>query len=139
MTNLFGLTSPCKDCPFRTDIAFFLRDGRRKEIADDLLHDKIFPCHKTTSGEWDEDTGQYASTGDEMQCAGALIVMLKSGEFERNWIFRLAADRWLDMDKVDLGAPVFNSLADFVLFDKNLENLPSGDKHVDLSDKEIAD
>lgn len=42
---------------------------------------KVFHCHKSVhskdGGEWDDDTGEYQSSGNEKVCRGALIYMNK--------------------------------------------------------------
>ena len=110
----FNLIKPCVDCPFRNDIAFFLSEERRREIANHLLSDGTFECHKTTKGEWDDDWN-YQTAGEESHCAGALITMLKSKKLEANWLLRFAAGRGLlDLDSLDRSAPVFDTLDLFV-------------------------
>ncbi len=110
----FNLHRPCADCPFRRDIAFYLRTKRRQEIAHSLRHDGTFACHKTTDGEWSDD-GKYTYTGNEQHCAGALIVMGKQDELRDNAPIRIAVFvGWLDPDQLDQTAPVFDSLDDFI-------------------------
>lgn len=40
----YGLISPCKNCPFRTDIKPFITAARAKDI---LSSQGEFHCHKT--------------------------------------------------------------------------------------------
>lgn len=120
----FNLTSPCSNCPFLKEPYFYLMPGRRKEIADSLLKDSVlkddylFPCHKTTDGETVEDEeGEeiYIPSDNEQQCAGAVIVMIKSGRIWDNFWFRLAAQRKLFFpEKFNLKAPVYSSMEEFV-------------------------
>lgn len=114
----FDMTQPCKDCPFRNDITFYLHPARRQEIATALLFgDSTFACHKTVDyGRWeDEDTEEYTHSGDEHHCAGALIVLTKSDRLWWNKLFRLARlFGWLDPKKLNLEAPVFGSMEEFV-------------------------
>ncbi len=113
----FNLHKPCTDCPFRKDIAFFLPEARRQEIANSLRNDQVFQCHKTSSGEWDDDFNYYP-TGDEIHCAGALIIMQKNGEIGANWPLRFAVGLGiLNVDALDLGAPVFGTLDEFITGD----------------------
>lgn len=101
----FNLTSPCADCPFRTDIAFYLRKSRRQGIADALLHDETFACHKTVRQRKVE----------EQHCGGALGVLAKSGHLFDNWRLRFAAMLGLfKPDKLKFDAPVFETMQDFV-------------------------
>lgn len=51
----FEMTSPCENCPFRTDKPFFLGPERAREIADALFADKTFSCHKTVDYAKRED------------------------------------------------------------------------------------
>lgn len=114
MEKFFALTTPCVDCPFRKDIAFYLTPKRRREIAEHLRHDGTFQCHKTTDGEWD-DQGIYHPTDNEIHCAGALLVLLKSGELAANWRLRTAVGwQLLDLDALDQTAQVFATLDDFI-------------------------
>lgn len=74
MTKIFNLTSPCKDCPFRTDVRPYLRTGRVIEICETLIvKDQSFHCHKTTTH--DDETGETVPTKYEMHCAGAMIML----------------------------------------------------------------
>ena len=57
-------------------------------------------------------------TGNESHCAGALLVMLKSGAFDANWRLRFAVGLGLlDPNKLDQVVPVFDTLALFVTSD----------------------
>lgn len=118
----FNLHRPCADCPFRKDVAFYLRDARRLEIAESLSHDGTFVCHKTTDGDW-SDEGEYTPTGNEVHCAGALLVMVKGDELRNNYMMRLAIFYgWLDPEKLDTSAPVFDSLDGFIKGEPNHAN-----------------
>jgi hypothetical protein len=115
----FNLHKPCANCPFRSDITFYLPEARRREIADHLQADGTFQCHKTTDGDWDDDFN-YVPTGNESHCAGALLVMLKSGAFDANWRLRFAVGfGLLDPNKLDQSVPVFDTLALFVTSDSS--------------------
>src|SRR6188768_4485028 len=47
-TMRFDLTTPCKDCPFRADITFYLGPNRVRSILHSLFaEDATFACHKT--------------------------------------------------------------------------------------------
>jgi hypothetical protein len=59
--------------------------GRLDGIVETLVSDdrSAFHCHKTvhngrTGGEWDEE-GNYAASGHESMCAGAMIYLEKLG------------------------------------------------------------
>lgn len=104
----FDLRRPCPKCPFRTDcMEGWLSRGRAAEIAHSLTVEQApFACHETT-----EATG---STGPERHCAGALLVLDRSGEppgqlariAERTGVFK--------PDELDTDAPVFDSLHAFI-------------------------
>lgn len=114
----FYMHSPCADCPFRNDIAFYLHSERRQEIADALLYgDSTFACHKTVDySRWsDEETEDYRHDGTEQHCAGALIVMAKSDQLWANKMVRLAAAFGLfDETALNMDAPVVDSMREFV-------------------------
>lgn len=99
----FGLTKPCADCPFRTDIRPYLRKGRIDMLEEDL-RDKTFACHKTVNHEA-HGSAQLENTS---HCAGALILLEK---IERPSRMMEIAERLgiYDRTKLDMGAPVFDS------------------------------
>ncbi len=70
----FNLKKPCKDCPFLKSKERFLCDSRYKEIAEDLVNDKSFSCHKTN--DFDSE-GMAIETTKTEHCAGALIMLEK--------------------------------------------------------------
>ncbi|CAJ4969278.1 Uncharacterised protein [Burkholderia pseudomallei] len=80
---LFAQRKPCENCPFRKNGAIALEPGRVAGIIDNLIADdqSTFLCHKTVhsrrGGEWDDD-GNYAPSGRESYCAGALIYLHKA-------------------------------------------------------------
>lgn len=92
----FNVTSPCGDCPFRSDTPISLRPGRMAGILNDVLrNNKTFACHKTTHG----------SRRKYSHCAGALVMHEKSGK--PNWLIRFAHGLWLyDPSKLNMKAPV---------------------------------
>lgn len=107
----FGLKTPCKNCPFRTDVKPYLREGRVSGISRTLTQEQgAFPCHKTVTHN---DDGEKDSSLKEQHCAGALI-MLENMNMP-NQLMRIAErlgaydHRLLDMD-----APVFNNTAEFI-------------------------
>jgi len=73
----FTLKTPCPECPFLYTVKPFLREERVYAIIESLEWG-VFPCHKSTDGGYDEDEngeGGYVPTGNEIACAGALIMM----------------------------------------------------------------
>lgn len=105
----FRLRRPCANCPFRTDcMEGWLQRGRAQEIANSITHEQApFQCHETT------EVGG-AEPGHEEHCAGALILLEKSnigpGQYAR------IAERlgFFDPEKLDLEAPVFDSIRAFI-------------------------
>lgn len=118
----FEITQPCKDCPFRNDVAFYLHKHRRQEIAASLLFaDQTFACHKTVDyWRWDDDQAEnedaeYIHSGDEQHCAGALIVLVKQGALWDNKMPRIAKMIGIfDETKLNVDAPVFDTMQAFV-------------------------
>jgi len=100
----YGKTTPCDNCPFRTDIPGYLSSDRVEEIA---TNDGEFPCHKTTNH--DDDTGERVSSGKEVMCAGFLIFREKTSG--PNQMMRIAERlRLYDPEGLDMEAPVYDSL-----------------------------
>jgi hypothetical protein len=114
--SMFRLRRPCANCPFRTDVPPYLRGGRAAQIAQDIALGSIFSCHKTVDydrPEEDFEPGAWVPGDGEQFCAGALIAMVR-GE-EPNQAVRMAERMGLlDIDALDLDAPVVGSLAEFV-------------------------
>ena len=96
MKNPFTLTTPCAECPFRTDITPYLRPGRIQEIEQSLARDQFF-CHKVAE--------------EKINCAGSLILLEK---LERPSNAMRMAERLglYDRTKLDMAAPVFESFAE---------------------------
>lgn len=109
----FNLTKPCEHCPFRCDIHAFLTEARAQQIALSL-QEATFPCHHTTSATTPQPrkNGKFAKRVHE-HCAGALILMMKSNRFGtlQQIAYRLGL---LDLDKLKLDAPVFDSFEQFI-------------------------
>lgn len=102
----YGLTSPCGDCPFRTDVDPYLRSARVKEIEQSLVR-VGFACHKTT--KFDAVTGEHIHNDEqEKQCAGMLIMLEK---LQRPSQLMRTCERLglYDRTKLDMHAPVFSS------------------------------
>ena len=107
----FELRRPCSQCPFRRDVPGFLHPARAEEIADALLGDQTFACHKTV--DYDEDDGEGQVTSASQHCAGASIVLEKMDR--PNQMMRIAERlRFYDRRKLDMDAPVFDDLDEFI-------------------------
>lgn len=113
-TRPYRLTTPCTNCPFRSDLAKYLRPERAQEIAQALYDGGDFPCHKTTVDVEDaEGQGDRVRGPESAACAGALITMEKEGY--SNQMVRIAESMGLyDPTKIDMAAPVYDSLAEWV-------------------------
>lgn len=114
MSKPYGLVRPCAKCPFRNDITPYLTKGRVREIERSLVRAE-FSCHETTyktGGEQTED-GDYVRSGQEVHCAGALILLEK---LERpSQMMRIAERlRMYDRSKLNMEAPVFDSFKDMI-------------------------
>lgn len=72
------LAAPCGNCPFLKVGAIELRPGRLRQIKRDLLNGADFICHKTVSGEYDdeEEERNYVAGERDKRCAGAAIFLL---------------------------------------------------------------
>jgi hypothetical protein len=112
---MFRLRTPCPDCPFRTDRRAYLRPGRAEQIGRDLaFYGEAFPCHKTLDYDREDEDGQPEMTDKTAQCAGAMILLTKIGRTSQ--IMQVGARfGWFDARQLDLGAPVFDTMEEFVL------------------------
>jgi hypothetical protein len=106
---------PCKNCPFRKDlpIPFPLGAARRLGIANGILNDGSFPCHKTTVSDYE---GNRVWNSDERQCIGAArFIESVLGDCRANIMIRLdVREGWLDPDQLDRSVPVYESVKEFV-------------------------
>lgn len=105
----FTLRRPCPHCPFRTDcMEGWLSRGRAAEIAKGITHDQgTFSCHETT-------TVGGAEPGKEQHCAGALLMLEKSGVGVGQYARISERLGVFEPDKLDQDAPVFESVSAFV-------------------------
>lgn len=87
----------------------YLNPDRATEIAEGVLRSS-FPCHQTIA--YDEESSTAYETLDSQQCAGALIVLARQGFTSQ--LSRIAERLGqYDEGKLDMDAPVFDSLDDF--------------------------
>ena len=109
--SYFDLKKPCKHCPFRTDIRFYLRTDRIEEICESIIDwQQSFPCHKTTKHDDEGDTIQH---NGEMHCAGALIMMEHMEQ--PNQMMRISERLGAyDRTKLNMDAPVFESADEMI-------------------------
>lgn len=108
----FNLTSPCGNCPFRSDHPISLRPGRIEGIAESILEkDQAFPCHKTT------DSGRRKNYS---ACPGSLVFQFK---VLRGWNLstRLAIMlKWFVPEKLNMKAPICGSVAELTAIQNKL-------------------
>lgn len=107
----FEMTTPCADCPFRTDVKGYLRADRVREIRDSLLRDQgTFTCHKTTIPDPHDDS-RRTDGKNAQHCAGAMILLEKMNS--PNQMMRIAERvQAYDRSKLAMDAPVFDSFTD---------------------------
>lgn len=113
----FDLTAPCSNCPFRTDVPFYLHSERAEQIADALVNKgQTFQCHKTLKYDEDrtDDDGDpiVLRTPDDQHCAGAAI-MLEHMNRPNQWMQICERLGWRDPAKLDMNAPVFRTAEEF--------------------------
>lgn len=106
------MSTPCPNCPFRTDIEGYLRAERITEIASALARGGSFPCHKTTE-EWEDEDGfsETIATDQSQQCAGASIFLAHQGVSTQ--LERIAARLGMAAD-LDMEAPVCRSVEEML-------------------------
>lgn len=123
----FKLKTPCKHCPFRTDIPGYLTKERAREIADTLENGGNFPCHKTLKYDDDaEDDVEATETENTQMCAGAMIFLEKAHKgrdggpgCHLNNLARFAGRFGsLNPDDFNIDAPVFATKKAFIAAQK---------------------
>lgn len=106
----FTLTTPCTNCPFRTDVPSFLRPERIRQIADDVHADQTFWCHLTVDYDDSEDGSTIGSRA--RVCAG----MMKTVENEDAPVQIMRSGERLGMyspEGLDSAAPVYGSVEEW--------------------------
>ncbi len=105
--------TPCKQCPFRSNIKGYLRRDRVVEIAQSVIRGESFPCHKTTE-EIEDDYGEsdMQETENSVQCAGAEIFAAKHNASSQ--MGRIVERLGMKVAKLNTRAKVCGSLAEMV-------------------------
>ena len=99
----YDLAKPCAKCPFRTDVAPYITQGRVRQI---LTGGADFACHATV--KYDND-GDGVITRKSQHCAGVLIILEK--ENRPHQMMRICERIGLyDRTKLDMVAPVYASI-----------------------------
>lgn len=94
--------TPCGNCPFRKDVAAYIRPERGREIRASLQRGGMFPCHKTVDYDDSDDEGEGRVTVESIFCGGALALMEKNGGAYQNQMVRISSRLGLlDIDEID--------------------------------------
>lgn len=104
MPEVQPLHRPCAHCPFRRDIAPYISAGKAQSIIESLQAGQSFVCHETIC---------CVNPTRRLHCAGALIIMQKSG-VANTWVQLCQRLGFDDLEKLDMDAPVYASLDEFV-------------------------
>ncbi len=107
----YKLTTPCGNCPFRSDKPFYLHPERAEEIADSILNGSPFPCHKTF--EYD-GPGSADIPGGEQHCAGALITLERTHSDPTLLLTLARLAGVYDPDALNFKAPVYPSVEEWL-------------------------
>jgi hypothetical protein len=109
----YTIATPCDNCPFRKDIAGYLRSERVREICESLFRGQSFPCHKTTE-VWEDEDGEsnFEATDDSQQCAGAEIFLAHQGQSTQ--MSRIAERMGMKVAKLNMKAPVCKSVSEML-------------------------
>jgi hypothetical protein len=108
------LTTPCPDCPFRTDVNPYLRKERVHEICESIIdRQETFSCHKTIEHDYDDEGEEIVNQEEAQHCAGAMILLEKL-ESPNQWMRWMERIGFYDHEKLAMDAPVFDTVEDMV-------------------------
>jgi hypothetical protein len=108
----FTLTTPCANCPFRTDVPAYLRPDRIRQIADDIQADQTFWCHKTV--DHDEECDESVIGKRARVCAGMMATVENEGRPGQG----MRVGERLGMyspELLDSAAPVYGSIEEWAV------------------------
>lgn len=75
------MKTPCKHCPFRSDVRPFLHPERAEELAYASENSySTFPCHKTTEYNEESEDGEMMVVETSKECAGFLTLRSQYGD-----------------------------------------------------------
>lgn len=103
----FNMTSPCINCPFRSDSnRCILEPFRAKQISESLLKGEMFSCHETINyGRRNRKT--------EKHCAGAIIT-LEHMDKPNNYMQIFGRLGYYIKETMNFDAPVFKTMKEFL-------------------------
>ncbi len=104
------LRAPCANCPFRNDIAPYLRVDRVEEILESIVdRDATFSCHKHNEfDENDEGESVVIEGRDAQHCAGAMI-LLENIDRPNQWMRISERLGFYRRDRLKMDSPVYES------------------------------
>lgn len=110
----YTLAGPCSNCPFRNDQPSYLKPERVIEIAETLLAQEEFYCHKTVDYPDNPETGGADPVvgGRARVCGGATATMAREGRSTQ--MERITERLGLPVAEADSEAPVYDSIAEWV-------------------------
>lgn len=103
------MKTPCANCPFRSNVPFFLRKERAQRIANDVINgDTWFACHKTVNYDANDEGDDLANASI---CIGSILSIAKQhGNAMANLGVRLKVlCGEVDLSKIDDSVPVWNA------------------------------
>ncbi len=111
----FEMTTPCKHCPFRSDIPGYLHPKRAESIAEAVVYgNATFPCHKTLDYDAEDEDMDAEETEHTNMCAGALILIEKENPGGHQLLRIMERFGAYDFNKMNMDAPVFDSVSEMV-------------------------
>lgn len=113
--DFFRMKTPCKGCPFRTDVRPYISADRVREIFAAIIdRDNHFSCHKTVDYSHEDSEGETVpQTCHSSVCAGAAILQEKIGR--PSVMVRMGyALKSIPLDHLDKAAPVYDSPEDML-------------------------
>jgi len=112
----FDLTTPCKNCPFRTDataIRFACRE--RAEEIEESAYRNGFPCHLSGVIDDDDEDAGYEFGPNSQHCVGATIMFLAGGMGGNIPFERLSQRRQEKIEaRLKFDAPVYQGPEEFL-------------------------
>ncbi len=117
----FSCTTPCGNCPFRTDSLPYSSAEAIQTIRSKIGYNG-FICHKSLNRFTDKEETLVLNQRDglglsttlnqdfHVACSGAMILLMK----ERGALHDVAIRNYFDPQSLDMDAPVFNSFDEMI-------------------------